>query len=148
MEMTLTPLPSSSRQETGFPVAAGILTIIAACVSAVAGIIGMIAFEGSIVTVSFQSSFSTNYPLLYVGIFGILGFSFGLTGAIFSLKRKYFALSLIGMYILFVSGVATMIAFGLAEYSSWVTGLPFGMPVVILSILGIIFTTTSKGEFV
>jgi hypothetical protein len=26
--------------------------------------------------------------------------------------------------------------------------LPFGMPVVILSILGIIFTTTSKGEFV
>jgi hypothetical protein len=149
MEMTPTSLPSSSRQETGFPVAAGILTIIAACASAVAGIIGMIAFEGSIVTVSFvSSSFSANYPLLYVGMFGVLGFSFGLMGGIFSLKREYFALSIIGMYVLFVSGVATMIAFALAEYSSWVSGLPFGLPIVILSILSVIFTTISKREFV
>jgi membrane protein implicated in regulation of membrane protease activity len=71
-----------------------------------------------------------------------------LTGGIFSLKRKYFALSIIGMYLVFVSGVATMIAFALAEYSSWVTGLPFGLPVVILSILSVVFTSISKGEFV
>ena len=149
MEMTTISIPTASRQGTGFPIAAGILTIIAACASAVAGIIGMTAFEGSIVTVSFVSpSFSANYPLLYVGMFGILGFSFGLTGGIFSLKREYFAFSIIGMYVIFVSGVATIIAFALAEYSSWVSGLPFGLPIVILSILSVIFTTISKREFV
>ena len=149
MELALTSTPRPSRQETGFPAAAGILTIVAACASAVTGIIGMIAFEGSIVTVSFvSSSFSANYLLFYVGIFGVLGFSFGLTGGIFSLKRKYFALSIIGMYIVFVSGIATMIAFALAENSSWASGLQFGLPVVILSIVGVIFTTISKDEFV
>ena len=147
-ELMLTSIPAPSKKETGFPIAAGILITVAACISAIVGIIGMIAFEGSIVTVSFQSSFSTNYPLFYVGIFGILGFSFGLTGGIFSLKRKYFALSIIGMYLVFVSGVATMIGFEAAEYSSWVTGLPFGLPVIILSSLSVIFITISKGEFV
>jgi hypothetical protein len=147
-ELAPTSVPTPSKKELGFPIAVGILTIIAACISAITGIIGMIAFEGSIVTVGFSNSnFSANYPLFYVGMFGILGFSFGMTAGVFSLKRKYFDFSMIGMYLVFVSGVATMIAFALAENNSWVPGLPFGLPVVILSILSVILTTISKGEF-
>jgi hypothetical protein len=149
----LTPTSSMSapsKKETGFPVAAGILMIVAACTSAIVGIIGMIAFIGSISYSSFAIAYAYSapyYQLLLVGIFGILGLAFGLTAGIFSLKRKYFALSIVGMYFVFVSGVLTMIAFALMD-SSWIVGLPLGLPVVILSILSVIFTMISKGEFV
>jgi hypothetical protein len=146
--LTLTSIPAPSKKETGFPIAAGILIIVAACISAIVGIIGMIAFIGSISYSSFAipSYSAPYYQLLFVGIFGILALAFGLTAGMFSLKRKYFALSIIGMYLVFVSGVVTMIAFALMD-SSWVFGLPLGLPVIILSSLSVIFITISKGEF-
>jgi uncharacterized membrane protein (DUF485 family) len=67
-------------------------------------------------------------------------------GGIFSIKGEHFALSMVGISLVLVSGFVTMIAFALVEYGSW--GLLFGLPVVILSVLSGIFTAISKGEFV
>jgi hypothetical protein len=149
-ELALPSTPTPSKKDTGFPIAAGILTMIAASISAIVGLIGMASFIGSISYSSFPITayVAPYYQLLFVGIFSILALAFGLTGGIFSLKRKYFAFSLIGMYIVFVSGVVTMTASALMENSSWVVGLPFGLPVVILSILSVSFTAISKSEFV
>jgi hypothetical protein len=151
IELAAASVPSLSRKQTGFPMAAGILTIIAACICAIVGIFGTVAFVGSIQApvryVSFSVYFYTaNYQLLFVGIFGILAFAFGWTGGIFSIKGEHFALSIVGISLVLVSGFVTMIAFPLIEYGSW--GLLFGLPVVILSILSGIFTAISKGEFV
>jgi hypothetical protein len=132
--------------------AAGVLTIIAACMCAVVGIFGMVGFVGSVQTpvryVGFGlfDYYTANYQLLFVGIFGVLAFAFGWTGGMFSIRGEHFALSIVGISLVLVSGFVTMIAFSQMDYGSW--GLLFGLPVVILSILSVTFTSISRGEFV
>jgi len=132
------------RKRTGLPIAGGILTIIAACVSIIGGVIGMAAFI-SFLSWSYYYYYRPIYQVLFMGVFGILAFALGLTGGIFSLKRRHFALSIIGTSFVVVSGVITMEA--IAITGSWSFGLLLGLPPVLLSILGLIFVAISKGEF-
>jgi hypothetical protein len=82
--------------------------------------------------------FITGFDVYYfiTGMLGIIAFAFGLTGGIFSLKRKRIAFSIFGMSLLITSGIMMTIPL-------WV----FGLPIAVLSILGVIFAAISKGEF-
>jgi hypothetical protein len=63
-----------------------------------------------------------------MGILGVLGFAFGLTGGIFSIRRKLFALIIVGTTLVIVPGLVTIVAFALVGYNSWMVGLLFGLP--------------------
>jgi hypothetical protein len=82
-----------------------------------------------------------------MGVLGTLAFALGLTGGILTLRRSHFALPIIGESLILLSAFVTMILFSAAGYDAWIVGLLFGLPVMILSILRIIFTGISKKEF-
>lgn len=63
------------------------------------------------------------------------------------MKRKHFALSVFGASLVLVSGFVTIITLATDQYGEWGLDLLFGLPVILLSILGIIFVAVSKGEF-
>jgi hypothetical protein len=119
------------RKRSAFPTAGGILAIIGSCIAIITGIAGLASATG------YYNDFGA---YMIMGIFGILAFAFGLTAGILTLKRRVFALAIIGISLLLVSGVITSIAI---PYAGWI----FGLPIAILSILAIIFTAISKREF-
>jgi hypothetical protein len=73
------------------------------------------------------------------GIFGFLGFAFGLTAGILALKRRVFSLAIIGM--------ALMIAGGILSFADFFVGIIFGIPTLVLAILSVIFIGISHREF-
>ena len=92
----------SAKKQSGFPTTAGILAIIAACITIVIGI-----FE----FLNFASDYPYNYRYyipyifdnLFVGIWSTICFAVGLSAAIYSIKRKRFVLSIIGSSLLLVT---------------------------------------------
>jgi len=80
-----------------------------------------------------------------MGVFGILVFAFGLTGGIFSIRRRRFGLSIFGMSLLTVMGFFVLLVPAL--FGELFGALLFGMPIVIPSILSVIFVALSEGEF-
>jgi len=142
---SLPSAPGPYMKRTGFPVAAGILIIIGACAAVVSGLIGIYVYFWYL-----RSSYYYHYFEWFItGFFGILGFAFGLTAGIFSLKRKLFPLSMIGMCLVLISGLVTIGNFATIQSSnSWMTGLLFGLPPTILAILSVIFAAVSHKEFV
>jgi len=143
MSLTATSAPPVRVKRSGFPVAAGVLTIIGACVAAISGILGMIAFY---TTINY-SYYYHQYESLVMGVFGILGCALGLTGGIFTLMRRRFVLCIIGMVLIMISGFVTVGAFVLILWNGWGIGLLFGFPSIFLSVLSIIFASVSRGDF-
>ena len=145
--MSLTPVsaPPVRVKRLSFPVAAGVLTIIGACVAAVSGIVGLIGFYS---TISYPYYYYYHqYEWLTMGAFGILGCALGLTGGIFTLMRRRFALCVTGMILIMISGFVAVGAFVLILWNGWGMGLLFGLPCIILSVLSIIFASVSRGDF-
>jgi hypothetical protein len=124
------PPPTTPRKRTGYPIAAGILTIIASCL-----------------TLYFGIRFFRAVGLFWVlmGIFGILAFAFGLTAGIFSIRRRRYGLSIFGMSLLTFMGFLMLLV--PASFSALLTALLFGLPLLILSILSVVFAAMSKDEF-
>jgi hypothetical protein len=136
--------PSDYVGRTAFPTTAGILTIIAACMMAIIGIVGLAVSFADILDMYYWRSY---FQWLFMGIFCIIGFAFGLAGGIFALKRRRFALSIVGIGMVLVSGFVAMISLAILGSGVLRTGLLVGLSPVILSILSIVFTAVSKGEF-
>ncbi len=133
------------RKRSGFPIAGGILTIIASCIAIFYGILGTLSFA-----ISFNQRFPGSVPIvgfLIMGVLGILAFALGLTSGIFALRRKRFALSIAGVCITLVSGISTIVIISWQGFYAVPAGLLFGMPVAILAILGLVLTALSKKEF-
>jgi len=78
---------------------------------------------------------------LSVGIFAIVTFAFGLFAGISSLNRRFVAPSIFGLSLLIFSGI--LISIPIESLTSWQVGLP----ITILSTIGIIFIAISKSEF-
>ena len=64
-----------------------------------------------------------------------------------ALTRKNFTLSIVGICFSIVEGFMIIIAGGTAENNGLMGGLLLGLPIIVLSILGLIFVTISKAEF-
>jgi hypothetical protein len=136
---------SLTSRKTGFPIAAGILTIIASSITVLTAIVVLV---GAVQLFSY-SYFQAGYiaGILSVSAWNVLAFGFGLTGGIFSLRRKHFALSVFGISLLLTAGFATILGIGLIAGNSWASGLLFGFPIIILTMLSLIFDSISKNEF-
>lgn len=133
------------KKRSGFQIAAGVLTIIGACISISIGLLWLVAFAMYFRAYSLSSP--TSY-FLVMGIFNIIAFALGLMSGIFTLRRKHFALSMIGVSLVLVSGFVIIRSFEAMEYEALMGYLVFGAPVVILSLLGLIFAAISRSYFV
>jgi hypothetical protein len=132
-------------KRTPFPSTAGILTIIGSCITITLSIL-LVAGTLYIVVMGYFGISPARYLYnLIAGIFGIIAFAFGLTGGIFALRRRRIALSIFGISLLITSGIMMSLPFWVMGYtiSNWV----WGLPIVILSVLSVIFVAVSKGEF-
>lgn len=78
---------------------------------------------------------------LFIGKWRTICFAVGLSAAIYSIKRKCFVLSIIGTSLLLVT---PFVVFAESSVSRLEV---FGMLVLILSFLDIVFVSISKGEF-
>lgn len=135
---------------TGFPMAAGILAIIAACMCAAWGILGIAKFLDYMGYHGYRY-YHYSLPIglfLTDGVLGLLGFALGLSGGIMSLKRRNIALGILGACCMTYSGIAVTLAFGLMGYGllGWAYGLAFGVPTIGLSVLSLIFIGVSRSE--
>ncbi|MBN1245605.1 hypothetical protein JXA31_08430 [Candidatus Bathyarchaeota archaeon] len=125
-------------ERTSFPIAGGLLTIIASWIVMVFS--GILVF-GGILTDS--SQFSTQgVTYLADGAFGILVSAFALTGGIMILKRKNFAFAIIAMCFMVVKGATFIISTG-GDF--W--GLFIGVYILALTMISLIFTSISYKEF-
>jgi hypothetical protein len=136
------------QKRSGFPTAAGILAIIGSCLIVIVGSLGLLSFWLAMS----QRVFGFAYPpsILYylaMGIINSLAFAFGLAGGICAVRRSRFAQAIAGTTLLLVSGLVTIAAFAMQGSYAIVLGAMFGLPVLIMSILAVIFVAVSKGEF-
>lgn len=138
------PLKELPIRKTGFPIAGGILEIIASCASVVIGIVYMAAFLSG----SWSYWPVVRWNFLFAGLFGIVAFAVGLTGGIISLRREHFVLAIVGNCLIITGGFVDFLAMALEGYSnSWIGGLVFGFPLTVLSVLSLVFIAVSKSEF-
>lgn len=125
-------------ERISFPIAGGLLTIIASCIGMVFS--GILVFGGILTDSSQFSTQGVNY--FADGAFGILVSAFALTGGIMILKRKNLAFSIIAMCFMVVKGATFIISTG-GDF--W--GLFIGTAILGLTMISLIFTSISYKEF-
>lgn len=123
-------------QKNGLPIAGGALTILASCISGAFGTLVLIAALQWTPLMLYPGAYL--FPFLVVSIFAIISFAFGLAGGICSIKRRNYAFSIVGACLVIVSSVVDFVA-----PDMWV----FGVPKLVLSVLGLIFTAVSSKQF-
>ena len=111
--------------------ASGVMTIVGACLAITAALFYLIA---SIAGARYIGSTFLFY--MFNGIFGILAFAFGLTAAIFAVKRRRLSFAVFGMSWLIATGI-------LASIPLW----PFGVPITILAIISVVFIAVARNDF-
>lgn len=89
---------------------------------------------------SYNYYFTSIIIQIIMGILGIIAFSFGLTAAIFTLKRSHKYFSIFGVSFLFA------ISIPLSVYPS-VSFMYLGIPSIILTLLGLIFLGVGSDNF-
>jgi hypothetical protein len=144
-----TQVRDTSHKKTGFPIAGGILTILDSCMCAFIGGIGLLALASEYMR-GMPFYYYTGYEvsMFVIAFFGIMGFAFGLASGIMSLRRRHFALSIAGLSLLILTGIAIIIGAGASPYEDSLSGgLEFGLPIMGIAILSLIFVAISKQEF-
>jgi hypothetical protein len=137
------------QQHTVFPKISSILTIIASCISCIYGIIMSFIIIGWLLSRYPTGSISVILWMFSV-LFGYVGFAFGLTAGINLFKRINFRFSLRSICFLLISSLLFIVTSSISLQSGYIGMLLafyVGLPVLILSVLSIIFTSISKGEF-
>ena len=125
-------------ERISFPIAGGLLTIIASLIAMVFS--GILVFGGILTDSSQVSTQGVNY--LADGAFGILVSAFALTGGTMILKRKNFAFATIAMCFMVLKGATFIISTG-GDF--W--GLFIGTDILALTLISLIFTSISYKEF-
>ena len=80
------------------------------------------------------------FRFIIIAIIEFIGFAFGLTGGILTLNRKMFPLALTGMALMMLAGILFFVV-------SLEWGVILGLPIVVLTVLSIIFISISRREF-
>jgi hypothetical protein len=130
--------PARRTTRTGFPIAAGVLSIIS---SSVAMLFALLFIGAYMATFNFRYP-TSNLNLLADGVFGVAAFAFGLAGGIMTLKRKNFVFALLGPCFLIAKGATLIVATG-----GDTLGVLIGSTVLALTILSLIFVSISYKEF-
>jgi hypothetical protein len=134
------PKKTGKKLKTGFPTAAGILTIITSSIIMAFSIAFIVAGIGRILTTTAVFS-SQSVSWLGDGLIGALVFGFSLTAGIMILKRKNFVLSIIGLCFMLVKGTTFILVTG------ELLGISLGIVIIAITILSLIFTSISYKEF-
>ena len=138
---------SSLQKKTKIPLIAGILAIISSCLAFNAGdlllLIAWIVFNENAETLRLGGTRAQLFPfpayVVYVGIFGIAAFVFGLSAGVLLINKKFLRMSMLGLTLLTIFGiVVTMPILG-----NW----EMGSPMILLSAVSIYLTAKSKTEF-
>ncbi len=127
------------KKRSGFPTAAGVLAILSASfcmVWAIPALINAINYFGS-------RWYSSSYSIfmLISGLFSIVAFALGLAAGIATLKRQRFPLAVAGQSVVLASSI--VIGFFMPYGFGWI----LGVPLLVLSIISVVFTAISKKEF-
>jgi hypothetical protein len=132
------------------PLLSGIFSIISAILVLLAGVY---TIYGALITYGgYGYGFieGTNVFFWIVGVFEIIAFAVGLTGAIFQIKKQYF-LGTIFSNILLIASAIILVAQSFFKIGrmelTFATLLLLAVPVLILTILSIVFIGMSKKEF-
>jgi len=132
--------------------AAGILTIIAASLCFIVAIIGLVAYTNEVYTPGVYDYYSTypQYQYSYqeylpqyglTAAFGFFAFFLGLISGILILLRKLHSLTLFGIVGMMGAAILLVIV-------QWWFFVLLGVPILVLTILSMVFTAISKSEFV
>jgi hypothetical protein len=143
------------RERKRFPRAAGILAIAASLIALAES---LLFFWGASQTWVFTHANYYGWRVLGVsffyylatGIFGVISFFFGLASAIFISERKRMKFSIFGLSLLVTCGVIIFLlvfVIGSASLSDVLLVSLFSLPILVPSVLGIVFVTLSKAEF-
>ena len=120
---------------------AGILLLLSSVVTGFWGFILFGMYEG---TVEYYNV-AVFYPAIYVGILNLSAVAFCVAGGVALLKRKYIPLSLVGVFLLLASGIASPIAWAMHGYI-WSNGLIVGAPHIAISVCVLVLMVISKGK--
>jgi hypothetical protein len=140
----------ANQNTTKLPLLSGIFTIISAILVMLAGIY---TIYGALVTYGgYGYGFieGTNVFFWVVGVFEIIVFSVGLTGGIFQIRRQYF-LGTIFSNILLIASALLLVAQSFFKIGrmelTFANLLLLAVPILILTILSVVFIGMSKKEF-
>lgn len=139
-------------QKTAYPTAAGVMTIIAACMCVYSGGLSLFSSLWGYLYINGQY-YPINDPQLFVaGIFGVLAFILGLDSGLSSLKRKYLSLSITGMCFIIISVPIMILEIVASVQAHYGTVSPVGMlvffaPPILLAMLSLILIALSTHEF-
>jgi MFS family permease len=128
---------------TGFPIATGILTIIAASLAILSAFLTVAQIIPYANSYYYQQNLTYLVFPLFAGIWNFVAFGLGLTAGLFSLRRKRFMMTIVGISLLLVGGCVSVLGTGTIG-GGWMI---IGIPMIILAILSIIFVGVSKNEF-
>jgi len=134
----------SSPKRSVFPVVGGILLIIGSILCSITGAIGLIALS-----ISYPYGVGVDSPrVIPLAVFVVLGFLGGLLGGIMGVRRKYIALVITGAFMVMAAGFVNITIITRAHYSTVMTdALLAGLPIILVSIFGLILTVVSRDEF-
>jgi hypothetical protein len=139
------------QHRTIFPKLSGILTIIASCISCVYGIIMSLVIISCFLSSLYPTGFISFVLWVFNVLFGYVGFAFGLTAGMHLLKRMHFAFSLRSICFLLISSLLFIFTSSTSLQSGHIGMLLafyMGLPLLVLSVLSIIFTSIAKREFI
>jgi len=133
--IVVVPVRATVGEKRGFRIAGGVLSIIAACICIITGLIGL--------------AYHYTYGIATLGIPGLIAFAFGLTAGILTLMRRVFALAIIGEIFVMVAGVLAFIPVSYTNYYAYyIHAWPAGIFIFLLILLGLIFTALARADFV
>ena len=143
------------RERTRFPRAAGILAIAASLIALTESI--LFFWSASLTWVFTHANYygwrmlgAYFFYYLATGTFGVISFFFGLTSTIFISERKRIKFSISGLSLLVTCGViifSLVFIIGSHTLSDVLLASLFSLPILVPSVLSVIFVSISKAEF-
>lgn len=135
-----------AKKRSSLQITSAVLTIVGACLTITSGFFGLVPYIATLGSSNYYYGLGSYF--LAMGVFNTLSFPFGIMSGIFTLRRKHFWWSIIGTSLVLASGFLSIMSFSSVGSVILVIGFMFGLPVIVLALLGLIFGAVSRNEFV
>lgn len=131
------------QKQTDLVLAAALLTIVAAALSAGLGYLGVYRYLSYVA----YYDFSLLLGFLIMAVVGLTVSVFAIAGGLFMLKRKYIKFSMLGSALLLISVVINYAVLQYYEYGFADITVICEIAILIFSVLSGVLVATSKAEF-